>query len=174
MDHADDEDLPSTTLRRPAPSDAREMWRIARDSGELDLNSPYAYLLVADHFAATSVVAEAPDGTLAGFVAAYLPPTEPDVVFVWQVAVDHAHRGSGIARRLLHEAIDRAWPLGARGLTATVTPGNEPSRRLFHAVAADRSTRIEERPLYDAALFPGEGHDAEHRILVAPLAPPTG
>lgn len=173
MDPTDDADHPSITFRSPTPADAREMWRIARDSGALDLNSPYAYLLVADHFAATSVVAEAHDGRLAGFVAAYLPPNEPDVVFVWQVAVDHEHRGAGVARRLLHETIDRAWPLGARGLTATVTPGNDPSRRLFHAVAAERGARIDELPLYDADLFPGEGHEPENRLVVAPLTSRT-
>ncbi|QGG96531.1 diaminobutyrate acetyltransferase [Actinomarinicola tropica] len=167
----DDEDHPSITFRPPTPDDARVVWQMARDSGALDLNSPYAYLLVCDHFAATSLVAEEPDGRLVGFVAAYRPPTEPDVVFVWQIAVDPARRGHGIAQRMLHALVDRLLPLGVLGLTATVTPGNEPSRRLFQSLARDRRTRFEERPLYDEELFPGEGHEAEHRVLIAPLAP---
>jgi L-2,4-diaminobutyric acid acetyltransferase len=145
------------------------MWAMARDSGALDLNSPYAYVLAGKHFADTSLVAVDDEGALAGFVTAYRPPSEPDAVFVWQVAVDPSRRGSGIGRRLLHEVIDRAVPLGARSLTATVTPSNEASRRLFQAVAADRGAGYEEQPLFDAALFPGEGHEPEHRILITPV-----
>jgi L-2,4-diaminobutyric acid acetyltransferase len=145
---------------------------MARDSGALDLNSPYAYLLVCDHFAATSAVAEDADGRLAGFVAAYVPPDEHDVVFVWQIAVAPERRGQGLALLLLEHVADRALRRGALGLTATVTPGNEPSRRLFQAFARARGTRYTEAPLYSRELFPGEGHEPENRIDVAPLAPP--
>jgi L-2,4-diaminobutyric acid acetyltransferase len=145
------------------------MWAMARDSGALDLNSPYAYVLTGEHFSATSVVAVDDDGVLAGFVTAYQPPSEPDAVFVWQVAVDPSRRGLGIGRRLLHEVIDRATPRGASSLTATVTPSNEASRRLFRAVATDRGADYEEQPLFGAELFPGEGHEPEHRILISPI-----
>jgi L-2,4-diaminobutyric acid acetyltransferase len=170
MEPTHDEALPSTTFRHPTPDDGRSIWQLARDSGSLDLNSPYAYLLVGDHFAATSLVATS-DGIPIGFVAGYRPPTEPDVLFVWQVAVEPAHRGKGIAHALLDELIDRVLPLGVLGLTATVTPSNEASRRLFRKVAESRGTRVTESLLYDADLFPGEGHEPEHRIEVAPLAP---
>lgn len=167
----DDEDHPSISFRQPVPDDARTLWAMARDSGALDLNSPYAYLLVCDHFAATSIVAEDRDGRPVGFVAAYRPPNEPDVVFVWQVAVDPAQRGRGIALVMLQELVDRLLPHGVRGLTATVTPGNEPSRRLFQSLARERRTGFEERPLYGEELFPEGDHEAENRVLVGPLAP---
>lgn len=145
------------------------MWAMARDSGALDLNSPYAYVLAGEHFADTSVVAVDEHGRLVGFVTAYCPPSEPDAVFVWQVAVDPSQRGTGIGRRLLHEVVDRAAPRGARALTATVTPSNDASRRLFQAVARDRGADYEEQPLFDASLFPGEGHEPEHRIRIGPV-----
>lgn len=159
----------SITVRPPRPDDGREMWRIARDSGALDLNSPYAYVLAGDHFAGTSVVADAGDGELAGFVTAYVPPDEPELVFVWQVAVDHAHRGSGLGRRLLHAVIDKATGRGVRGMSATVTPSNEASRRLFRSVARDRGATYREDPHYTGQLFPGEGHEPENRLVISPL-----
>lgn len=159
----------SISFRSPRPDDGREMWRIARDSGALDLNSPYAYVLAGDHFAATSVVADAGDGALAGFVTAYVPPDEPDVVFVWQVAVDHSHRGEGLGRRLLHEVIERVADDRVRAMAATVTPSNEASRRLFRSVARDRGAEYREDPHFAAQLFPGEGHEPENRLLISPL-----
>src|SRR5690606_25915916 len=147
--------------------DGRAMWEMARDSGALDLNSPYAYLLFGEHFAATSVVAEH-RGRIVGFVAGYLPPTDPDLVFVWQVAVDPSMRGAGLGRALLHTTFARSRPLGTVGITATVTPSNDASRRLFQAVARDLDLLYREEPLFGAELFPGEGHEAEHRIVLAP------
>ena len=164
-----DDDRPPIALRSATPDDGRAMWAMARDSGSLDLNSPYAYVLAGEHHAATSVVAVDEDGALAGFVTAYLPASEPDAVFVWQVAVDPSHRGKGLGRRLLHEVVDRGRARGARALTATVTPGNDASRRLFQAVASDRGALYDERPLFGADLFPGDDHEPEHRILVSPV-----
>ena len=158
----------SITTRAAAPHDARAMWQMAKESGSLDLNSPYAYVLAGHHFSETSVVGETADGHLAGFVFAYRPPASPGQVFVWQVAVDPALRGAGVARRLLHRVIDNALPLGATSLTATVTPSNDASRRLFQAIARDRGAQFTERPCFGADLFP-DGHEPENEILITPL-----
>ena len=45
------------------------MWRVARDSGTLDLNTSYAYLLLARDFAQTSRIA-VHDGAVVGFISA--------------------------------------------------------------------------------------------------------
>ena len=42
----------------PTKADGAALWRIARDSQKLDLNTPYAYLLWCRDFADTSVVAK--------------------------------------------------------------------------------------------------------------------
>lgn len=143
---------------------------MAKDSGALDLNSPYAYLLAGHHFGSTSVIAEDDTGRIVGFVMAYPPPTAPHQVFVWQVAVDPSQRGTGIARRMLDQVIDLAAAAhGTSAMTATVTPSNEASRRLFQSVARDRGARYSEQPCFAAELFPGEGHEPEHEILIAPV-----
>lgn len=80
-------------IENPTKADGAALWRIARDSKKLDLNTPYAYLLWCHDFADTSVVAKV-DGTPVGFVIGY---RKQDVGFVWQVAVDASQRGKGLA-----------------------------------------------------------------------------
>jgi L-2,4-diaminobutyric acid acetyltransferase len=144
------------------------MWQLAKESGGLDLNSPYAYLLAGHHFASTSVVAEADGGRLAGFVFAYTPQDRTDTVFVWQVTTHPDFRGTGLGRRMLHAVLDLALPRGVTTMTATVTPSNDASRNLFRAVARDRGTGWEEQPCFGEDLFPA-GHEPEHEITVGPI-----
>ena len=144
------------------------MWILARDSGGLDLNSPYAYLLAGHHFAETSVVAQGPSGDIVGYVLAYRPPSDLQTVFVWQVTVHPSQRGSGIAQQMLNRVLDRAAALGATTMTATVTPSNDASRRLFTSVATARGAQIAERPCFGADLFP-EGHEPEHELVIGPI-----
>jgi L-2,4-diaminobutyric acid acetyltransferase len=165
-----DDEPTSITIRPATPADGRTMWHLAKDSGSLDLNSPYAYLLAGHHFGATTKVAVDTRGGIAGFVIGYRPPAAPHQVFVWQVAVDPSHRGSGVGHKLLGAVVDDAIAAGAHELTATVTPSNEASRRLFQSVARARSAEFREQPCFDTDLFPGEGHEPENEIVIGPLA----
>src|SRR5205823_2377512 len=54
-------------IETPTKADGAQLWRIARDSAKLDLNSPYAYLLWCRDFAETSCVAREGDEAV-GFV----------------------------------------------------------------------------------------------------------
>mgnify|MGYP002651547875 CR=1 FL=1 len=49
---------PAVTFRAATLDDGAAMWRIARDSQVLDVNTSYAYLLMARDFGAHSAVAE--------------------------------------------------------------------------------------------------------------------
>jgi L-2,4-diaminobutyric acid acetyltransferase len=159
-------------LAAPTPADAADLWRTARDSGSLDLNSPYAYLLVATDWADTSVVAHDDEG-LVGFVAGYRPPTDPDHAFVWQVAVAGRARGRGVARHLLQGMLARPGNLDARFLTATVTPSNAASLALFGGLARSLQVPCERRERFPAALFPAElgTHEPELELRIGPLPP---
>jgi diaminobutyrate acetyltransferase len=143
------------------------MWRMARDSKVLDLNTSYAYLLWCRDFASTSVVADV-DGTPGGFVTGYLRPDQPDTLMVWQVAVDEEHRGRGLARRMLSELVD-AVPSRVTGMETTITADNAASIALFTSFADSRGARITREPVFDASLFP-DGHETELLFRIGPLA----
>lgn len=154
---------PPFVLRPPTLEDGGAMWRVARDSQTLDLNSSYAYLLWARDFAATSVVAER-DGAVVGFVSGYVRPDSPGTLMVWQVAVDADQRGHGLAGRMLDHLA--AEVPGVTLLETTITDDNEASHALFARFARTRDAQHEETDLFVKAHFPDEGHDPEvlHRI----------
>lgn len=149
------------------------MWRLVVDMGALDLNSPYAYLLVCTHFAPTSVVAVDRDtGKLAGFVASYRVPDDPDVLFVWQVGVSPTHRKRGIGLKLLRALLDQPGNAGVRHLHATVTPSNAASDRLFRSLAASVDAPCATVEQFPAELFPNPGHEPEVLYQIGPFPPP--
>jgi L-2,4-diaminobutyric acid acetyltransferase len=156
-------------IETPGIQDGAAVWRIARDSGVLDLNSPYSYLLWFRDFARTSAVARGERGTPVGFVTGYLRPDRPGTLVVWQVAVDGAHRGRGLAGAMLDHLAARQAPRGVRYLETTVTPGNTASDRLFTVFARRRGAALEREVLFDAGLFP-DGHDPEVLYRVGPLS----
>jgi L-2,4-diaminobutyric acid acetyltransferase len=143
------------------------MWRIARDSETLDLNSPYSYLLWCRDFAGTSVIAR--DGEEAcGFITGYVRPDEVGTLFVWQVAVDRRYRGQGVAGRMLGYLGDKVAAEGRRYLEATVTSDNTASGRMFESFARDRGCVIERRPLFSSEQFPIH-HPTEVLLRIGPL-----
>lgn len=157
----------------PGHADGAHLWRIARDSRKLDLNSSYTYLLWCRHFADTTVVARV-DGEPVGFVIGYLVPSAPDTVVVWQVAIDSSQRGKGLAGALLDNLVSRLAGRGVRYLETTVTPDNAPSIALFTAAAqrwrdADGNPAAMTRSDFFAATdFPDE-HEPEQLYRIGPF-----
>jgi L-2,4-diaminobutyric acid acetyltransferase len=155
-------------VRAPRTADGAAMWRLARDTGTLDLNSSYAYLLLADHFSATCRVA-LDGGRPVGFLSAYLLPADPTCLFVWQVAVDERARGRRVAARMLDSVVDETP--GVERIETTVTEDNAASRRLFARFADRRGATLTERVGFEAAHFP-DGHEAEPLLVIEGLAGP--
>ncbi len=158
-------------IDRPTVADGAALWRMARDSKVLDLNSSYSYLLWCRDFAATSAVARDGRGEPVGFVTGYLRPDRPRTLLVWQVAVDEAYRGRGLAGALLDTLAVRAS--AEHRITAvetTITPGNTASERLFGAFAARHDAGLEREVLFDAALFPDGPHASEVLYRIGPLS----
>ncbi|MEX0704991.1 MAG: diaminobutyrate acetyltransferase, partial [Nitriliruptoraceae bacterium] len=157
-------------LRTPTPDDAAAMWQLVRDDGTLDVNSPYAYLLVCTDYADTSLVATDGRGVV-GFVSGYRPPSQPDDLFVWQIGVHRRARRRGLGRRLLKALLDCPGSEGATSLTATVTPDNEASMALFERFAANLGVPCERSERFAADLFPAGDHSAEFELRIHPLPP---
>ncbi|MFC9261170.1 diaminobutyrate acetyltransferase [Streptomyces hydrogenans] len=159
------------TIGRPRVGDGAQLWRLARESETLDVNSSYSYLLWCRDFADTSAVARDAAGRPVGFVTGYLRPDAPGTLLVWQVAVDAGHRGQGVAGALLDHLSERVADTHAlNAVETTITPDNLASERLFSAYARRHGARVSRTVLFPAATFPSPGHESEVLHRIAPLA----
>ncbi|MCX4551856.1 diaminobutyrate acetyltransferase [Streptomyces sp. NBC_01387] len=155
----------------PRVEDGAAIWRIARDSEVLDLNSSYSYLLWCRDFAATSVVARDSAGEPIGFVTGYARPSRPEALVVWQVAVDRAHRGHGLAGLMLDALTAKVTADGrVREIETTVAPDNSASDRLFRSYAERHGASLEREVLFDGGLFPEGTHQPEVLYRISPVS----
>lgn len=153
-----DTDLDNDLVLEPEVQHGSEMWRIATDSEALDVNSPYAYLVLCRDFRHTSRVALV-DGDVAGFITGYIPEERQDTLFVWQIAVDDRHRGRGLASRMLdHLTESLVESHGISTVETTITDDNRASQRLFESFAE----RWDDAELDRDALFTAEQFPDDH------------
>lgn len=171
MDTAHAEVVRDVTLARPTPADGAEIHALVARCRPLDLNSRYAYLLLGAHFAQSCVHAVS-GGKTVGFVSAYRLPERPDVIFVWQVAVDPAMRGRALAVTMLRELLARPAVRGCRWLETTVSPSNAASRRVFAKLAQGLAAPLTETACFGAEDFGAEDHEEERLIRIGPLPGP--
>jgi L-2,4-diaminobutyric acid acetyltransferase len=157
-------------IRLVTPTDAAPLWRLIERVGGLERNTCYAYVLLCSDFRDTCLIAER-DGAPVGFVLAYRPPRRPDEVFVWQVGVAPEARGTGLGSRLLDELIVLPGCDGIRHVTATVSPDNVASRKLFEGLARRCAVPFEVGPGFPADLFAGP-HEPEELVRIGPLPSP--
>ncbi|MEH0059381.1 MULTISPECIES: diaminobutyrate acetyltransferase [Auritidibacter] len=152
------------TVRPFAPGDGAKIYRIARDTGVLDLNSSYSYLLWVRDFSQTSVVAEL-DGEVVGFITGYIRPDAPDTLMVWQVGVDEAARGLRVASQMLDALNESVQP---KVLETTITSTNKASNALFASFAKRNNAGEEITPLFTPEMYPDD-QPTEYLHHIAPL-----
>jgi L-2,4-diaminobutyric acid acetyltransferase len=162
-------------LRRPRGGDAIAIRDLVAATGVLDVNSTYAYALLASDFADTSIVAES-TGALRGFITGYEPPPRPGVLFVWQVAVASSAQGGGLASAMLDALVHRVrserhgHPLTVE---ATVAPTNTASRAFFGAFARRHGVPMIELPHFTGdQLDAGQTHEDEPLLRIGPITAP--
>jgi L-2,4-diaminobutyric acid acetyltransferase len=157
------EEAPTGTLifRQPERRDGAVLHDLIAACPPLDLNSRYAYLLVCEHFADTSVIVEQ-EGVMVGAITAYIPPSQPDTLFVWQVAVSEQMRGRKLASRMLEHLLTHCIKLRClRWMEATISPSNEASRNLFIQFAARHDVGVTTTALFTARDFGSGNHEEE-------------
>lgn len=157
--------------REPKPSDGAAVWNLIRRCPPLDVNSGYSYLLLCERFADTCVVCEV-DGEIVGFVSGFLPPTKPDCLFIWQVAVDERMRGKGLGPTMILRILGREFCRHVQSLETTVSPSNEASRRMFQSVAKSLKGNYHEDEHFDSAIIPEDGHESENLVTIGPFSAP--
>lgn len=158
----------AVNCRIPTPADAAGVHALIEACRPLDVNSTYAYLLLCSHFAQTCVLAEI-GGKPAGFLSAYIKPTDPSTLFVWQVAVSPEARGRKVGSRMLDEAFARDASRGAQYVEATISPGNKASWALFESFAQRRDAACKSADLFRPEDFGAEAHEEERLLRVGPI-----
>ncbi|HUG20567.1 MAG TPA: diaminobutyrate acetyltransferase [Planctomycetaceae bacterium] len=156
-------------FRPPTLADAPLVWQLVRDSGVLDLNSCYLYLLLCRDFAETCLVAEDETG-VAGFVTAYRPPLRSESLFIWQVGVAPHARRQGLASRMLRSLLSSPGCRDVQFLEATVSPSNVASRRMFETLARALEIPIQWTDGFLPEHFGSQQkHEAESLLRIGPL-----
>src|SRR5205823_4957607 len=97
-------------------------------------------------------------------ISAFIRPSAPEIIFVWQIAVAASERGQGLGRELLHRLLSQPACLGAVSLEAAVARSNPASRALFEALARDLSVPVQAGQGLDSKLFP-DGVDENEDLL---------
>jgi len=163
----------SVSIEQPGPEDGEAIHQLVEACPPLDVNSVYAYFLVARHFADTSRVARMGQQII-GAVTGYRLPRNPSILFVWQVAVHPNHRGQGLARTMLTELVDAARDDGVTMIHTTIGPDNEASKQLFQRTAKALGCSYHYEPFLPVNAC-GPGHDAEDLMMIGPFtSTPTG
>lgn len=155
-------------LRMPTEEDGKAIWLLIKETGVLDLNSSYSYLMWSKFFDQTSVVVEVNE-QIVGFISGFIQPNNPNTLFVWQVAVDASQRGKGLASRMLQTILHRDMCRNIRCLEATVSPSNKASQALFQKLARDLKTKCQVSEFFTENQFPGKGHEEELLFKIGPF-----
>jgi len=161
------------SLRAIHKTDGQAIHRLVSQCPPLDLNSPYLYLLLSEHYADTCVLAEDSARKVVGFVSAYIPPKHPDVLFVWQVAVHPLARGCGLGRRMLQHLLERPASSAIKFIETTVGPDNAASRGVFAGLARQLQAPCSDSALFEPELFGPEGHEEERLLRIGPFRSPA-
>lgn len=156
------------TFRKPAAEDGPSVSALIRDCPPLDVNSDYCNLVQCHHFADTTVIAKL-DGNLVGYISGYLIPGKPDTLFIWQVAVDEAARGRGLALTMLKTILEREGCQSVRFVETTITEDNAASWALFRRLADEYAAALNNAPLFEKDRHFAGAHDTELLVTIGPL-----
>ena len=162
----------AVTIGAPKSEDGAAVHDLIAACPPLDTNSLYMNLIQTTHFAETCALARE-DGEVIGWVSGHIPPEEPDVFFLWQVAIGEKARGKRIPKRLVADIFSRPSCKDVRYLKTTITPDNEASWGLFKSLA-----RWLEAPLKDTKFFDKDTHfkgrhDSEILVTIGPFGRPA-
>jgi len=121
-------------------------------------------------FSETSIIVEKKDSSkVVGFISGFIHPEKADTLFIWQVAVNESERGQGLGTKMLFQLLDRDICEGIHYVEATVSPSNEPSRRLFLGLARKFGTGWKISDYFKSDDFPRTNHEDEWLFRIGPI-----
>lgn len=157
-------------FRHPSAKDGPAVFELIKSCPPLDQNSRYCNLVQCLHFGQTCMAACEPDsGALVGFVSGYIPPSQRDTLFVWQVAVADSQRGKGVAARLIEALLASESCRGVSYIETTITEENAASWALFRKLARARNAALESAALFEKEKHFARQHDTEFLLRIGPF-----
>ncbi|HKK12625.1 MAG TPA: diaminobutyrate acetyltransferase [Flavobacteriaceae bacterium] len=157
-----------TTIRKPQINDGKDIWKLVKRIGNLDLNSEYCYFMTADLFSDhCAIVADEDSQELLGFALCIVKPEKKDTLFVWQIGVDQRAQGNGLAKKMINFIVDNQ-DHKLSYIQATVTDDNKSSRALFSSIARFYKADITKEIYIDAANF-NHSHHSEYLYNIGKL-----
>lgn len=156
------------TFREPSADDGFPVHSLIARCPPLDTNSIYCNLIQCAHFSSTCVVVEQA-GEVVAFLSGYIKPESPEVLFVWQMAVDHKARGQNLARRMLDHLLNRQAVARVRYIETTITPDNAASQSVFRKLTKTLNTQLSEQVLFKRDLHFGGVHNDEVLFRIGPF-----
>jgi GNAT superfamily N-acetyltransferase len=118
------------------------------------------------HFAATSLVAEAADGRLAGFLVGFVSPGHPDEAVIVCLAVGPSHRRRGVGRGLVERFAITAAERGAREVVAAIWPGDPITIAFHRAIGFEVDAGPGTQNRYGTPSFPDHDAEREDRAIM--------
>jgi ribosomal protein S18 acetylase RimI-like enzyme len=169
-DGAEAEDTPGIRFRQPREADYPAIGSVIDEwwgGRKLHLLLPRLWL---QHFTGTSWLAEAEDGTLAGFLIGFLSPERPAEAYCHMVATNPNLRQRGIGRGLYERFFADARAAGRSRVTAVTWPGNRLSIAFHRAMGFEVQAGPGTQNLYGTPACPGyDLEDEDRAVLVRTL-----
>lgn len=162
-----DKQVPILTIKIPTQSDGKQMWKIAKDTDVLDLNSSYSYNLIATHFNQTSAIGYLNHQPI-GFLSAYFIPTSPQTLFIWQIGVSPMYQGRRVAFAMIQDVLNREVCQNVTLINTTIAPSNIASQKLFQKIAQLLITDFKRSSYFSRMDFPNS-HEQEDLITIGPF-----
>lgn len=160
------------SIRAPESADGADVWQLVGDSGTLDTNSLYCNLLQCSHFAPTCAIAHL-DGQIVGWMSGYIPPQQPDALFVWQICVSPKARKRGLAQHLIQDVLNRKECAAVRHVCCTITKDNAASWKLFESVARQLNASMTSHEHFSSNEHFRGLHDSEFEVVIGPFEQPN-
>lgn len=120
-------------LVNAAPDDPPAVHRLAGECENLVQHPVHVYRILQQYFGDGFFLARDGDELL-GFTHGFRSQVDPDLFFLWQVAVGPDARRRGVAQKLTRRLMEHAAELGCPRFRATVEPANTASCGLFESL----------------------------------------
>ena len=123
------------------------------------------------HFSSTSVVAETPDGRIAGFVVGFVSPDRPEEAVVVALATNPNLRRRGVGRLLAAEFGRTVRAAGVRRVVVAVPPDERVAVDFLRRIGFTPTDGPGTQRLYGVSSLPGyDGEGRDRALFVRELA----